>query len=242
MLDYYGQAPIIVRSSSLLGDSFTNAFAGKYRSEFCANQGSPDDRLENFLRAVKLVYASALNPDALLYRQKGGLGEGDEQMAILVQRVSGMPYKEYFFPSLAGVAFSRNLYAWTDRIDPQRGMIRLVFGLGTRAVNRVGGDYPRMIAISHPQLSPQVGTKIAKYSQRKVDLLDLEANTFSIYPIGEVLDDGDYPNLHLMASSMADGYLQDSLSNFLEYQRRTLSLLSTISLDGQTWLRLWEGC
>ena len=32
MLDYFGQAPIIVRSSSLLEDSFGNAFAGKYHS------------------------------------------------------------------------------------------------------------------------------------------------------------------------------------------------------------------
>ncbi|MCG6537890.1 MAG: PEP/pyruvate-binding domain-containing protein, partial [Syntrophales bacterium LBB04] len=148
MLDYYGQAPIIVRSSSLLEDSFRNAFAGKYRSEFCANQGSSEERLETFLRAMKLVYASALNPDALSYRRAMGLENRDEQMAILVQRVSGMPYKKYFFPSLAGVAFSRNLYAWTDRIDATKGLIRLVFGLGTRAVNRVGNDYPRMIAIS----------------------------------------------------------------------------------------------
>src|SRR4030042_2036380 len=104
MLDYYGQAPIIVRSSSLLEDSFTDAFAGKYRSEFCVNQGHPETRLEAFLRAVKLVYASALNPDALSSRHGRGLAEGDEQMAILVQRVSGMPYKQYFFPTLAGVA------------------------------------------------------------------------------------------------------------------------------------------
>jgi len=89
--------------------------------------------LQAFLRAVKLVYASALNPDALAYRKKRGLGEGDEQMAILVQRVSGIPYRNYFFPTLAGVAFSRNLYVWSDRIDPQKGMIRLVFGLGIRA-------------------------------------------------------------------------------------------------------------
>ena len=224
MLDYYGQAPIIVRSSSLLEDSFTNTFAGKYRSEFCANQGNPDDRLEAFLRAVKLVYASALNPDAVAYRQKRGLSEGDEQMAILVQRVSGTPYKEYFFPSLAGVAFSRNLYAWTDRIDPTKGMIRLVFGLGTRAVNRVGGDYPRMIAISHPQLRPEVGTKIAKYSQRKVDLLDLKANEFSIKPLTEVIAGGDYPNLHLLVSSMADGYPHDAFSNSLEGSERNLVL------------------
>ena len=132
MLDYFGEAPIIVRSSSLLEDSFGNAFAGKYLSEFCANQGSPEERLKAFLAAVKRVYASALNPDALSYRRHRGLGESDEQMAILVQRVSGMPYQSWFFPNIAGVAFSHNLYAWSDRIDPKQGVIRLVFGLGTR--------------------------------------------------------------------------------------------------------------
>ena len=189
MLDYFGQAPIIVRSSSLLEDSYGNAFAGKYRSEFCANQGSPEQRLEAFLRAVKLVYASALNPDALSYRRRRGLGENEEQMAILVMRVSGMPCGGMFFPTLAGVAFSRNLYAWSDRIDPKQGVIRLVFGLGTHAVNRVGGDYPRMIAVSHPQLRPEIGFKIAKYSQHEMDLLDLQANALATRSVTEVLAD-----------------------------------------------------
>ena len=209
MIDYYGQAPIIVRSSSLLEDGFTDAFAGKYRSEFCANQGSPEERLEAFLRATKLVYASALNPDALAYRHRRGLGEGDEQMAVLVQRVSGMPYKQYFFPSLAGVAFSRNLYAWTNRIDPQKGMIRLVFGLGTRAVNRVSGDYPRMIAVSHPQIRPETGMEVAKYSQRMVDVLNLEDNAFVTKPFVEVIKGDSYPVLNLLTSEIADGYLRD---------------------------------
>jgi len=209
MIDYYGQAPIIVRSSSLLEDGFTDAFAGKYRSEFCANQGSPEERLEAFLRAVKLVYASALNPDALAYRHRRGLGEGDEQMAILVQRVSGMPYKQYFFPSLAGVAFSRNLFAWTNRIDPKKGMIRLVFGLGTRAVNRVSGDYPRMIAVSHPSIRPEIGMEVAKYSQRMIDLLNLEQKTFETRPFVEVIKGDRYPALNLLTSEIADGYLRD---------------------------------
>ena len=212
MLDYYGQAPIIVRSSSLLEDSFGNAFAGKYRSVFCANQGNPEDRLADFMQAVKLVYASAINPDALCYRSKRGLGEYDEQMAILVQRVSGMPYRHYFFPTLAGVAFSRNLYAWNDRIDTRQGIIRLVFGLGTRAVERVGSDYPRMIAISHPNLRPEVGAKIAKYSQRQVDLLDLEANQFDSRFLTDILVDGNYPNLYLFASIMRDNYPYDPIS------------------------------
>ena len=211
LLDYFGQAPIIVRSSSLLEDSFGNAFAGKYRSDFCVNQGNPDKRLESFLRAVKLVYASALNPDALLYRKKRGLGDRDEQMAILVQRVSGMPYRRYFFPSLAGVAFSRNLYAWTDRIDPGKGMIRLVFGLGTRAVNRVSGEYPRMIGISHPDLRPEIGKEISKYSQKSIDLLDLERNEFSTRPVREILTYEDFPNLNLLISRASGDYVNDSL-------------------------------
>ena len=216
MLDYFGQAPIIARSSSLLEDSFGNAFAGKYRSEYCVNQGSPEERLEEFLRAVKLIYASTLNPDALAYRRARGLVESDEQMAILVQRVSGMPYQNYFFPALAGVAFSRNLYAWTDRIDPQKGMIRLVFGLGTRAVNRVGDDYPRMIAISHPTLRPETGMRIAKYSQVEMDLLDLKNNQFVTVHIGDVLEKRDYPNLHLMVSLISDGFLVDPYLGRLE--------------------------
>lgn len=213
MLDYFGQAPIIVRSSSLLEDGFNDAFAGKYRSEFCPNQGSPDERLEVFLKAVKLVYASALNPDALSYRRRRGLDEGDEQMAILVQRVSGMPYKEFFFPTLAGVAFSRNLYAWTDRIDPKKGMIRLVFGLGTRAVNRVSGEYPRIIAVSHPELRPEAGMEVAKYAQRLVDTLNVGRNRFETRPFIDLIEDRDYPGLAMVASEVADGYVRDIVSS-----------------------------
>lgn len=224
MLDYFGQAPIIVRSSSLLEDSFGNAFAGKYRSEFCANQGSPEERMESFLRAVKLVYASAINPDALSYRRKRGLGESDEQMAILVQRVSGMPYKRFFFPCLAGVAFSRNLYAWSGRIDPEQGIIRLVFGLGTRAVERVGKDYPRMIPVSNPELRPESASEVARYSQRQVDLLDLEANEFTSIPLPELLSARDYPGLYLLVSVLSDGYPVDPVGGMVDGSPRDFLL------------------
>jgi pyruvate, water dikinase len=238
ILAYFGQAPIIARSSSLLEDSFGNAFAGKYHSEYCANQGTPEERLEAFLRAVKLVYASALNPDALTYRRARGLGESDEQMAILVQRVSGTPYKQYFFPGLAGVAFSRNLYAWTDRIDPAQGMIRLVFGLGTRAVNRVGNDYPRMIAVSHPRLRPETGARIAKYSQWEVDLIDLERNEFATRPLSEVLEGRDYPNLDLLVSLMRDGYPTDPWTSRLEATTENLVLTFNHLLSRTGFVRL----
>jgi hypothetical protein len=222
MLDYFGQAPIIVRSSSLLEDSFGSAFAGKYRSEFCPNQGDPDARLEDFLRAVKLVYASALNPDALAYRRRRGMADNDEQMAILVQRVSGMPHGRLFFPALAGVAFSYNLYAWTDRIDPLQGIVRLVFGLGTRAVNRVSGDYPRLIALSNPDLRPETGIQVAKYSQHRVDVLDLTDNRFKTLALSDVLSTTHYPGLHLLVSELQEGHIYDPVSKLLEASPRNL--------------------
>lgn len=215
MLDYYGQAPIIVRSSSLLEDSFDSAFAGKYRSEFCTNQGDPELRLENLLNAIKLVYASALNPHVLAYRKKRRLSENDEQMAVLVQRVSGMPQGRYFFPILAGVAFSRNLYAWSERISADDGVIRLVYGLGTRAVDRVDSDYPRMIAVSNPTLRPEIGMKVKRYSQRQVDVLDLQENEFVTVPCSEALGLSRREHLYYLISKIEDGDISDPISNFI---------------------------
>ena len=208
VLDYFGHAPIIIRSSSLLEDSFGNSFAGKYRSEFLANQGGPEERMEAFLHALKLVYASAVNPDVLSYRRQRGLGDSDEQMAILIQRVSGTVHGHWFFPPLAGIAFSHNLYRWTERIDPGQGLVRLVMGLGTRAVNRVSNDYPRMIAVSHPELRPEGGRSIARYSQKRIDVLDLAGNALVTRRLSEVLGTG-YPNLWLYMSRWENDLMQE---------------------------------
>ncbi|MFW6155099.1 MAG: PEP/pyruvate-binding domain-containing protein [Planctomycetota bacterium] len=177
MLDYFGQSPVIVRSSSLLEDNFGNAFAGKYESVFCANQGSRHQRLEDFLAAVRTIYASTMNEQALVYRAQRGLLDRDEQMALLVQRVSGGMHGELFFPEVAGVAFSVNPYVWDRRIDPAAGMLRIVYGMGTRAVDRADDDYTRVVALDAPTRRPEeTFSEIQRCSQRKVDVLDLTAN------------------------------------------------------------------
>ena len=51
IIEYYGQDPYIIRSSSILEDGFGNAFAGKYESVFCANRGSLEERLNEFEHA-----------------------------------------------------------------------------------------------------------------------------------------------------------------------------------------------
>jgi hypothetical protein len=184
MLEYYGQSPIIVRSSSLLEDNFGNAFAGKYESVFCANQGSPDERFEAFEQAVRTVYASAMSNDALTYRQTRGLSGMDEQMAILVQRVSGDHYGDLFFPHIAGVGHSTNLYVWSKDMDPNAGMLRLVFALGTRAVDRISGDYARIVSLDQPDKGPPVSYgDEGKFSQHKADVLNLRQNSLAEIPV-----------------------------------------------------------
>ncbi len=188
MLKYFGQSPIIVRSSSLLEDAYGNAFSGKYESIFCANQGTPQVRLENFLNAIRRVYASTLSEEALAYRAHWGLLDRDEQMAILVQRVSGSVYEDQFFPQIAGVGVSYNPYVWNSEIDPEAGMIRLVFGLGTRAVDRIDDDYTRIVALNAPLRRPEASSEdVRKYSQKKGDIIDLAGNCLTSRSFEEVV-------------------------------------------------------
>jgi hypothetical protein len=184
-----GYRPLIVRSSSLLEDNFGTSFAGKYESHFCPNQGTPEENLEALTQAIIKTYASSLNPDALLYRRAKGLQDYDERMAVLIQVVEGEKFGHYYLPHASGVAFSRNLYRWSPQIRREDGFVRLVWGLGTRAVDRVGNDYPRLVALSHPLLHPESSSKsIRRYSQQYVDLIDLKENSFKTLPISEVLN------------------------------------------------------
>jgi hypothetical protein len=188
MLEYFGQSPIIVRSSSLLEDNYGNAFAGKYESVFCVNQGTPEERYEAFEQAVRIVYASTMNREALAYRMNRGLSQKDEQMAILIQRVSGDYYGNNFFPHIAGVGNSSNLYVWDKSVDINAGMLRLVFGLGTRAVDRTEGDYVRIVSLDDPLRVPLIDYEDhKKYSQHFVDVLSLKENLLVAKPLEEII-------------------------------------------------------
>jgi hypothetical protein len=194
MLEHFGQYPIIVRSSSLLEDGFGNAFAGKYDSFFCVNQGSPEERLMQFVEAVKQVYASTLSEEALQYRLQRGLAHNEEQMALLVQRVSGAYHGNYFFPACAGVGFSYNTFVWRHDIDPSAGMLRMVVGLGTRAVDRVEGDYPRVVSLDQPLLVPHANPENRRrFTQHDVDVLDIAHNSAQTVSVAELQETPTLP-------------------------------------------------
>jgi hypothetical protein len=218
-----GKNPIIVRSSSQLEDNFGTSFAGKYDSFFCPNQGNLEQNLAELTRAITQTYASTLKPEALLYRRSKGLEDYDERMAVLIQVVQGEQFGKYFFPQGAGVAFSRNLYRWSPQIQREAGFARLVWGLGTRAVQRTGDDYPRLVALSHPTLQPDDTTEaIRLYSQRKVDVIDLEDNSVRTLPVHDVLTP-NYPPLRLIAQLEQEGYF---ITPRMQVQKQDLPALA----------------
>jgi hypothetical protein len=189
MLSYYGQYPIVIRSSSLLEDGFGNAFAGKYESFFSCTSGSPKRRLEDFLILLKKVYSSVMTKEALAYRKERGLDKVEETMSVLVQRVSGSFHENLFFPDMAGVGLSYNTYVWHPDIDPNDGMLRVVCGLGTRAVNTNAEDYSKLISLTCPTLSIHSNIdEIRKYSQKDADVLEINKITKSHYPLFKLIN------------------------------------------------------
>lgn len=178
IIEYYGQDPYIIRSSSILEDGFGNAFAGKYESVFCVNRGSLEDRLDEFENAIKVVYASSMSLSALDYRKRRGLDKRDEQMALLIQRVSGSYYGSNYMPCAAGVGYSYSPYRIMKDTDPTAGMLRLVMGLGTSAVDRTEGSYPRIVNLDKPEkTSYSSSADKHKFSQGKAEVINMMEHT-----------------------------------------------------------------
>ena len=177
IINYYGQDPYIIRSSSILEDGFGNAFAGKYESVFCVNRGTPEERLLEFENAIKTVYASSMSMSALDYRKRRGLDKRDEQMALLIQRVSGSYYGSYYMPCAAGVGYSYSPYRVMKDSDPTAGMLRLVMGLGTSAVDRTEGSYPRIVNLDMPEKSSYSSSADKhKFSQGKAEIINMSSH------------------------------------------------------------------
>ncbi len=215
MLDYFGQAPVIVRSSSLLEDNFGNAFSGKYESIFCVNSGTKEQRLDEFLNAVRIVYASTMSKEALAYRAKRNVLDMDEQMALLVQRVSGARYDNIFMPQLAGVGFSYNSYKWDEAIDPSAGLLRLVYGLGTRAVDRHDDDYTRIVAVNAPDKRPEGNqAETVKFTQKRADVLDIRNNTLKTEYFTDILKENPGLNPEMFSAEKEYNGVRYRVINF----------------------------
>ena len=147
IIDQCEGKPLIIRSSSLLEDQIDSAFSGKYKSLFLTNTGSKTERFNSLVNGILEVLASMFNPDSIQYRKERNLLDCAEQMGVMVQEVVGTRVGPFYFPLYAGVAFSNNELRWSPRVKREDGLVRIVMGLGTRAVDRVGDDFPVLISL-----------------------------------------------------------------------------------------------
>ena len=160
---------------------------------FCVNRGSLEERLDEFEHAIKVVYASSMSLSALDYRKRRGLDKRDEQMALLIQRVSGSYYGTNYMPCAAGVGYSYSPYRIMKNTDPTAGMLRLVMGLGTSAVDRTEGSYPRIVNLDMPEkTSYSSSADKHKFSQGKAEVIDMADQTLKKRTLDEL--EPDIPN------------------------------------------------
>ncbi|MBC8321086.1 MAG: nucleotidyltransferase domain-containing protein [Bacteroidetes bacterium] len=210
-LEDLGDVPLIIRSSSLLEDRVGAIFAGKYKSLFIANKGTKEERLVDLMDAIAEVYASTFGPDPINYRAQNNLLDYQEEMGIMIQEVVGAKAGPYFFPSFAGVAFSQNEYMWSSRIKPEDGLVRLVPGLGTRAVDRLSNDYPVLLSPGQPGLRVNVTVdEIISYSPRFIDVINLDTGTFETIELEMLLKryGKEYPAISRVVSVLKQNFIQ----------------------------------
>ena len=211
LLNKFKGQPMVVRSSSLLEDNVQTSFAGKYESVFVANSGTPEENLEEILSAIKTVYASVFSPDVIAYRKEKNLVDYDEKMAVLIQNVVGSHRDGLFAPFIAGVGFSLNMFKWSSRINEEDGLLRVVLGLGTRAVERQGNDYARVVPLTDPKLRPEKSpAELARYAQKQVDMLNLEKHAVKAVPLSTAEKFFRRDEISMAMSLLRDGYLSNS--------------------------------
>jgi hypothetical protein len=214
-LDDLGENPLVVRSSSLLEDQAGASFSGKYKSLFLANQGTKEQRLSALMDAIAEVYASTFSPDPIEYRAERGLLDFHEEMGVMIQEVVGRKVGNYFLPTFAGVAFSNNEFRWSPRIKREDGLVRMVPGLGTRAVDRLSDDFPLLISPGQPKLKVNVSTEeLVKYSPKKIDVINYSTNEFDSIPIQKLLDEckGDFPSIEHVFSVLEGTMLRQPMA------------------------------
>lgn len=224
-LDDFGEQPLIVRSSSLLEDRFGAAFSGKYKSLFLANQGSKRERLAALTDAIAEIYASTFSPDPILYRAERNLLDFQEGMGVMVQEVVGTRMGHYFAPAFAGVAFSHNEFRWSPRIKREDGLVRMVPGLGTRAVDRLGDDYPVLISPGQPGLRVNpTPDEVVRYAPRYMDVINLRTNSFETVEIRDFLRavGRELPGIEQLVSVFEHGHLRQPLIGQINFERDDL--------------------
>lgn len=194
--------PYIVRSSSLLEDHLDFSFAGKYASVFCSNQAEPEQNLAELLNAIRHIYASTFSPNAMAERERYGLIDYDERMAVMIQPLIGERYGRYFFPTTVGIGLSENPLSLESGTRKEDGCLRLVWGFADRVSDKQFLEQSCIVALSHPKKRYQNSKHtLVQATQQFIKVVNLETNEFETIPVDRILS-SDYANIDAVATAV----------------------------------------
>jgi hypothetical protein len=158
--------PLAIRSSSLLEDAMYEPFAGVYATKMIPNnQLDTESRFHKLTEAIKFVYASTFFKEAKEYIKATGSKIEDEKMAVIIQEVVGLRYRDVFYPDISGVGRSYNFYPM-GKAKPENGVVNLALGLGKTIVD---GGVSWTYSPSIPKAQPPYGSikALLKMTQNK---------------------------------------------------------------------------
>lgn len=250
--------PIAVRSSSLFEDAHYQPFAGLYKTYMLPNcETSTEKRLEHLITAVKLVYASTYLKAPRSFTRSTMHRTEDEEMAVVLQQISGTRYKNYFYPSISGVAQSYNFYP-IGHLNAEDGISHIALGLGKIVM---GGEKTLRLCPKYPQFLPQFSMidDILENAQKHFYVLKMDEIPTHEKCFGgdedpclkklDVIDAKDHPVVRMLCSSynMQDNRIRDRFSdkefpvvtfaNILKYNTFPLAdILADVTALGTRWM------
>ena len=170
--------PLAIRSSSKLEDSNYQPFAGVYSTYMIPRCEDDGQMLRMLIRGIKSVYASVYFASSKAYIQTSQNVLSEERMAVLVQEVCGTEQDGLYFPTLSGVARSRNLYP-IGYEKSEDGVCNVVMGLGKEVVD--GGKTLRF-SPAYPDKALQTSTVELTISDAQTEVLALNLDPGKFLP------------------------------------------------------------
>ncbi|MCK5162819.1 MAG: phosphoenolpyruvate synthase PpsA, partial [Desulfobacula sp.] len=256
---YSVKYPIAVRSSSLFEDAHYQPFAGLYNTYMLPNSHpNLEKRLERLIMAIKLVYASTYLKAPRSYAKATMHRTEDEEMAVILQQLTGTKFNNYFYPSISGVAQSYNFYP-ISHLKAEEGITHIALGLGKIVME--GGQTLRFCP-KYPQFLPQfsIVDDILENSQKFFYALNLDefpdedklisgSTEDSTLAKLDLSDATDHPVVRFLSSTfhVQDNRIRDSFSNkgfpvltfanILKYNSFPLArLLEEVTKIGSKWM------
>ena len=227
------KSPIAIRSSSVLEDSHYQPFAGVFAT-YMVPLADLEKMVDMVSKAIKSVFASAFFNDSKAYLKATSHTIEEDKMAIILQEITGVQYKDVYYPNVSGVARSINFYPIGNE-KPEEGITNIALGLGEIIV---GGGQTLRFSPAHPKQVLQLsdpGSSL-RDTQQYFYGLDLNPDSYKASTSESinkkrisVRDAEDHRSLRFVASTydlqnniirpgmMHDGFRVIAFDNILKY-------------------------